>query len=244
MFEDKVILITGTSKGIGRALVEYFLTQKAFVIAVSRKKMDIAESGHFINIVSDIRDVHNIITVLNDKEIIPDVLINNAGVNCYRSLMEVSIEEIHEVFDINLIYTFELSRQIVKKCVEKGRNCNIVNTISFAAAIPSVGSAIYAASKSALESLTKTMAAEWAPYGIRVNGYSPGVIITDMTRPAIERDGDNMKKAIALHGFGSVDDVVNAVAFLASDKSSYITGINLDVSGGKYIVQNSDKAWN
>lgn len=146
------------------------------------------------------------------------------------------------VFTTNVISTIHLSQLIVKRMIEKRIKGVIVNTISFAAKIPSVGSGIYAASKAALESLTKTMAAEWAPYGIRVNGYSPGVITTDMTRPAINANEESMVNAIALRRIGDTDDVVKAVAFLASEDSSYVTGINLDVSG-KLIVQNSERAW-
>lgn len=87
------------------------------------------------------------------------------------------------------------------------------------------------------------MVAEWAPYGIRVNGYSPGVIETKMTESALESHRDTLKNAIALHSIGNASDVIGAVSFLASDESKYITGINLDVSGGKFIVQNSEMAW-
>jgi len=146
-------------------------------------------------------------------------------------------------FSVNVISTLCLSREIVRRMIEREKQGVIVLTISFAANIPSVGSGIYAASKAALESLTRTMAAEWAPYGIRVNGYSPGVIETDMTIPAIQANREAMTDAIALHRIGTTEDVVRAVAFLAGDASSYLTGINLDVSGGKLIVQNAGKAW-
>ena len=133
-------------------------------------------------------------------------------------------------------YTIHTATQQKKRGV-------IVNTLSFAATIPSAGSGIYAASKAAMTSLTRTMAAEWAPKGIRVNGYSPGVIETEMTKPAIQNNGENMLDAIALHHFGKVDEMVKVVGFLASEDSEYITGINLDASGGKYIVQNAGNAW-
>ena len=148
-----------------------------------------------------------------------------------------------QVFDTNVISTFLLSQMIAERMVKERKKGVIINTLSFAANIPSVGSGVYAASKAALASLTRTMAAEWAPKHIRVNGYSPGVIETDMTKPAIEKNKESMINAIALHEIGSTEQMVKIVGFLASDDSEYMTGVNLDASGGKYIVQNAEKAW-
>ena len=119
----------------------------------------------------------------------------------------------------------------------------ILNAGSFAACIPSVGSGIYAATKSAVITLTKSMAGEWAPYNIRVNAYSPGVIETDMTKPVREKAGKKLLEQISLNRFGAPDEVADSVLFLASDSAKYITGINLDISGGKLSIQNSPAAW-
>ena len=102
---------------------------------------------------------------------------------------------------------------------------------------------VYAASKAALVNLTKSMAAEWAPYNIRVNAFSPGLIETDMSKPAIANKSEDLLKQISLNRFGRVDEVAKAIVFLSSDLSSYISGINLDISGGKLIIQNSDSVW-
>lgn len=190
-----------------------------------------------------IGDLERIETWLLDEGAQIDILINNAGIICYESLLEISREQIDQVFSTNVFDTFLLSRLIANMMIRDKRKGIIINTLSFAATIPSVGSGFYGASKAALVSLTKTMAAEWAPYGIRVNGYSPGVIETKMTESALESHRDTLKNAIALHSIGNASDVIGAVSFLASDESKYITGINLDVSGGKFIVQNSEMAW-
>ena len=241
-FSGKMILITGTSRGIGKALAAYFVKEKAEVYAVSRTACDIQEPNfHFLK--ADIQDTEAILRWLDQKEVSLDILINNAGIICYENLLNVSREEIQKVFSVNVISTLCLCREIARRMMGQNRPGVIVNTISFAAKIPSVGSGIYAASKAALESLTKTMAAEWAPYGIRVNGYSPGVIETDMTAPAIQANREAMTDVIALHRIGTTEDVVKAVAFLAGSDSSYLTGINLEVSGGKLIVQNAGRAW-
>lgn len=241
-FKGKRVLITGTSKGIGKALAEYFADEEAYVYAISRSTTcKNSKSIHYF--CSDIADIDRICKWLDEQNVSIDILINNAGVICYENLMDVTAEQVLAVFNTNVISTLFLSQSIAKRMIEMKIKGVIVNTVSFAAKIPSVGSGVYAASKAALESLTRTMAAEWAPYGIRVNGYSPGVIATDMTESAIKKNGDFMVNTIALRRIGSTEDVISAVGFLASDDSSYITGINLDVSGGKFIVQNSDRAW-
>ena len=125
----------------------------------------------------------------------------------------------------------------------KDRGGVILIASSFAAVFPSVGSGAYAATKSAVTSMIKTLAAELAPYGIRVNGYIPGVINTDLTRPVISVNGEAMKQAIAMQDFGQPEDVAWALAFLASGYARYITGTTLEISGGKMGVQNPAKAW-
>ena len=119
----------------------------------------------------------------------------------------------------------------------------LISVSSFAAVFPSVGSGVYAATKSAVKSMVNTLAAELAPYGIRVNGYIPGVIDTDMTHALTVSNGEAMKSAIAMQTFGEPMDVAWALAFLASDYARYITGTTLEISGGKMGVQNPAKAW-
>lgn len=241
-FNLKNVLITGTSKGIGRSLVEYFANQNANVYAISRTKIK-STRENVKSIEVSIGDIDTICNWLDRENAGIDILINNAGIICYEELLNVTAGQISNIFSTNVTSTLLLSQAIVKRMIDEKKQGVIVNTISFAAKIPSVGSGIYAASKAALESLTRTMAAEWAPFGIRVNGYSPGVIKTDMTESAIKSNGEKMLDAIALRKIGMTEDIVKAVAFLASNDSSYITGINLDVSGGKFIVQNSERAW-
>ena len=241
-FEGKNIVITGTSKGIGRELTAYFSKEGATVYAVSRSKKENEEDG-VIPIQTDICNIDLIRTEIQKSGQNIDILINNAGVICYEKLLDVNKEQIEQVFQTNVLSTFLLSRMFAEQMIKKNIKGVIINTLSFGATIPSVGSGIYAASKAALASLTRTMAAEWAPYGIRVNGYSPGVVETDMTLPAINRNGNSMVEAIALHEIATAEQMTKIVAFLASEDSAYMTGVNLDASGGKYIVQNAGAAW-
>jgi len=245
-FKNKTVLITGTSKGIGKALTEYFLKEGAVVVAVSRGKATFSpgiDASKLIILEADIKDRDCLREKLNELKLDVDILINNAGIICYEKLLDISRSQLEEVLDVNVVSTFLLSQMIAQRIIREKRQGVIINTLSFASQIPSVGSGVYAASKAALTSLTKTMAAEWAPYGIRVNGYSPGVIETDMTLPAIEKNKEQMVNNIALHTIGSTEQMTSIVAFLASEDSAYMTGVNLDASGGKFIVQNAEAAW-
>lgn len=241
-FAGKKIVITGTSKGIGLVLSKYFAKQEAVVYAVSRRNTDYF-CKNIIPIRGDINDYTDVVKKIEKETKDIDILINNAGIIYYENILDSKIEEIQQVFSTNVIATIMFTNLIVKMMIKSQTKGVVINTLSFAATIPSAGSGIYAASKAALTSLTKTMAAEFAPYGIRVNGYSPGVIETEMTQDALNKNRNNMIDAIALHRIGKKEDVIGAVAFLASENSAYITGINLDVSGGKFIVQNADKEW-
>jgi len=120
----------------------------------------------------------------------------------------------------------------------------ILNASSFAALIPAYPYGLYSLSKAALISMTKSMAAEFAPWNIRVNAYVPGLIATDMNAETIEKNGDVALAQIALLRAGSVEEVAAPVVFLASSKASYISGAALEISGGKFAVQHPKGTWN
>ncbi len=240
-FFNKTILITGTSKGIGRALVEYFADHGAKILAISHSQNPEWNRENIIDINLDIKEINKLIKKLEKYDV--DILINNAGVMLYKSLLEVDEDDIDYIFDINFKYTLLLSQHIAKKMINKNIKGKIVNTISFASIIPSAGSGIYAASKSALLNVTKTLAAELAPYNIRVNGYSPGVIETSMTENVIKKNKSELVKNISVNSIGKAEQMADIVAFLCSEKSDYINGCNIDASGGKFIVQNLDSVW-
>lgn len=242
-FIDKTIMITGTSRGIGRKLVEFFCAKGANVIAIARHSCGIKHIN-LTEIMVSISEIDKIEQIIDNQNKSIDILINNAGIMCYKSIFEVQREEIEDVFDTNFISTVLLSQMVAKKMIAHKISGIIVNTISFAANIPSVGSGIYAASKAALESITRTMAAEFIPYGIRVNGYSPGVINTSMTELAIKEDKEALLNNIAMNKIGTCEQMVEIVAFLASNYSQYLCGCNIDASGGKFVVQNTSQAWN
>ena len=246
---NKNVLLTGASQGIGKRIAAKLLKNKCNLYLIYRNKkplfknIDAERKIEYIK--SDVRDTNAIAEWLKKYESTGkriDILINNAGILLEGLLKDVSRTDWEVSFDTNLKSVFFLS-QLVFNHMKKFNNGNIINTLSYAATIPSSPAGVYGASKSAMASLTRTMAAEWAPFGIRVNGFSPGVVPTRMTEKAIKRAKKQMLSYISLNRFGTAEEVANVVLFLASDQSSNITGANIDVSGGKLIIQNPHSPW-
>ena len=170
-----------------------------------------------------------------------DIWVSNAGVYPQYSIIDTPENVWDKTVDTNMKSVYLGARIAYEAMKDKGGVMLLAS--SFAAVFPSVGSGVYAATKSAVKSMVNTLAAELAPYGIRVNGYIPGVIDTDMTHALTVSNGEAMKSAIAMQTFGEPMDVAWALAFLASDYARYITGTTLEISGGKMGVQNPAKAW-
>lgn len=248
-FRGKNVVITGASSGIGNSIAEGFLKSGANVVNISKSQQNAKKSANYKNYnykfvqldVTDIESVKDWIEsyTKNGKRI--DIWINNAGVYLQSKLLQVSEEHWDKTFETNLKSLFFISL-FAAEHMKKNRNGVIINASSFAAFMPSIGSGVYAASKAGVASITKSMAAELAPYGIRVNSYCPGVIETDMNK-ALIRKKKNLADAIALGRYGAPDEVAQAVLFLCSDGASYLTGANIEITGGKFIVQNQPDAF-
>lgn len=239
----KTVFITGSNRGIGSGLTDAFIENGCRVILLYRSEppalSTIDGNGHeAILLQGDITDIEAISKWLNEFGEKIDVLVNNAGVNLYKPLIDIDEADWDRIIDTNLKATFFMS-QLFAKHMRKHSGGTIINAHSFAVKLPSATTGIYAASKAGLAMLTRIMAAEWAPHGIRVNAYSPGVVETEMTAPAIAKNPEKMLEAISLNRFGTTQDVANAVLFLSSDASSYITGVDLEITGGKFLLQNS-----
>ncbi len=240
-FEGKTVVITGASRGIGLAIANAFLESGASVINISKSNSEVnLEKPNYIFLQEDISNLPSIEKWINEfynrgKKI--DFWINNAGIYFGSPLINVSEEHWDEIFSVNLKSLFFLSKFVAQHMKENGGGI-ILNASSFAAKIPSINRGIYAASKSAVVSLTRSMAAEWAQYKIRVNSYCPGVILTDMTKDLTEKKNDELISNIALHRYGSPEEVAKVILFLCSDSSEYITGEIIEISGGKFLVQN------
>ncbi len=249
----KVIGITGAGsvQGIGFAIAKKLLQEGAEVFicdlneqALIQVKEELSKFGNVQTYALDVSNEDQVNTmfqkVMNQYGKC-DVFINNAGIYPQAFLKDMSTKDFEKTISVNLKSVFICSKAAFNCMKDVGGV--LIQAASYAALIPSAGSGAYAASKAAVVSLTKTMAAEFAPYGIRVNGFIPGVIATGMTQGVINEKSDELNQAIALHRLGEPEDVAKAVSFLASDESSYMTGTFIEVSGGKLCVQNPHAPW-
>jgi len=171
-----------------------------------------------------------------------DVWVNNAGILIEKKLIDTPENLWHKILDINITSVYYSGLIAVEKFKKRGGGV-LINAASFASLIPSVGNGAYAATKAAIVNMTRTLAGELAPLNIRVVGYIPGVIATTMTHKWIKAKGPVLASNAAMQRIGSSEEVANGILFLASDKASFITGICLEISGGKFCVQNASEAW-
>ena len=242
----KTALITGGSKGIGRATVEEFLHLGARVIFTARQEMDIREleanfQGHEVRgLVSDVSlagDRLELVTYLEKHFGKLDILVHNAGINIRKKALDYTEEEYLKVLGINLIAPFELSR-LLFPLLEKGNRPAIVNVASVAASFDVRTGAPYGMAKAGLLQQTRNLAAEWAPFGIRVNAVSPWFTLTPLTSGLLQ-DKERMEAVVSgtpLKRVAQPEEVAALIAFLAMDKASYITGQNMTIDGGMSIA--------
>ena len=240
--ENKKIIVTGATGGIGSSVVEKFIEAKATVLATGRNVSKLEElKNKFKNLKTlsfDTSKHENIEKFIdnssNELGGNVDILINNAGINQDNLSIRMDIEEWKKVIDINLTSTFLLSKFAIKKML-KNKYGKIVNITSVIGHTGNVGQSNYAASKAAIISMSKSLALEYGKKNIKVNCVSPGFINTDMTKK-IENEYKNvLKSKIPLDRFGEPNDIANTVVFLCSDLSDYITGETIHVNGGMYF---------
>ncbi|MCM8567917.1 SDR family oxidoreductase [Gramella jeungdoensis] len=245
--ENKKALITGGTKGIGRATVLEFLELGAEVLFTSRSKEDVFEfekelrnkglKAHGLTADSSMNEDRSKIKswiAENWKKL--DMLVHNAGINIRKKANDYSEEEFRKVLEINLISPFELSRLLYPYLKESGK-ASIINVAS-SAAIQDVGTGVpYAMSKSGLLQQTRSLASEWASDGIRVNAVSPWFTKTPLTKGYLEQE-EKMKSILSrtpLNRVAEAGEISAIIAFLAMEKSSFITGQNIIADGGMSI---------
>jgi len=241
-FEKKVALITGSARGIGRAIAEKMADEGAEVALCDLKREWLEESltacaskgckaAAYAVDVSMLADVQKTVdAVMNDFGRI-DILVNNAGITRDGFLLRMSEQDWDAVLNVNLKGTF-LFTKTVSRIMLKQRSGSIVNLASIIGLIGNAGQCNYAASKAGVIALTKSTAKELASRNIRANAVAPGFITTKMTESLPEDIRGKMLAAIPLERFGAPADVADAVLFLASDMAAYITGQVINVSGG------------
>ncbi|KTR53105.1 SDR family NAD(P)-dependent oxidoreductase [Curtobacterium oceanosedimentum] len=241
---DRVVVVTGAGRGIGRTLAARFAAEGCRVVAfdLAFDDGDAVDAAPIVDrIVCDVADPGSVRAAVDEvvrRHGTIDVLVNNAGINVTGTVAELGWDEWRRCMDVNLGGTFLVSQAVAPVMQAAGRG-RIVNAASFAAIVPSVGSAAYAASKAAVVSFTRVLASELGPWGITVNAYAPGMVPTAMNGFAEmpQADQDRLLDTLSLRRWETPDDVADLLVFLASDASAYVTGTLLDVSGGKLATQ-------
>lgn len=240
--KNKKALVTGGTKGIGKAIAEEFINLGAEVIVVARNKEDFEtlkkeeNSGHIDFIQANLsieKDIRNIINQLTNKGNTLDILVNNVGTNIRKKTHEYSSEEYDKILNTNLRSTFELSK-LAYPLLKKSQQGNIVNISSVAGEKHIKTGSIYGMTKAAIIQLTKNLAGEWAEDGIRVNTVSPWYINTPLAQTVL-KNKDYYNEVISrtpMKRIGSPEDVSAAVAFLCMPAAAHITGQCISVDGG------------
>ncbi|ASI89224.1 SDR family NAD(P)-dependent oxidoreductase [Vibrio mediterranei] len=219
------IVITGSRKGLGRALAEHYLAQGHTVIGCSRQKSSIEHERyhHFALDVTDEKAVVSMVRAVRKQFQVIDVLVNNAGMAAMNHFLTTPLSSAEKVMATNVFGTFLFSREIAKMMM-KQKSGSIVNYSTVAVPLDLEGEAIYAASKSAVESLTRISAKELAPYGIRVNAVGPTPVQTDLIKAVPKQKIEELIDCQAIKRLGVEADVINVVDFFISPHSDFITG--------------------
>ena len=244
-FEGKVALVTGASRGIGRAIALALSARGATVIVTARsaeaagRTADeiVTGGGNARPLVLDIADDRSVdaamADLLREHATIP-LLVNNAGITRDNLLMRMKKEDWNEVIDTNLSGIYRICRSLVPSMV-KARYGRIVNITSVVSRSGNPGQANYAAAKAGAEGFTRSLARELASRNITVNCVAPGFIDTDMTGTLTEAQREALLAQVPMKRLGRPDDVAAGVTYLLSEHASYVTGITLDINGGMYM---------
>jgi NAD(P)-dependent dehydrogenase (short-subunit alcohol dehydrogenase family) len=243
--EGKVALVTGGGSGLGYAIVEKFVKSGIRTIIVGRdqQKLDAAREafGDLCSCISfdlsNLQGIPDLVENISKEYGNIDILVNNAGINMKKPFTEVSDEDFQRIILTNVTAVFALSREVVKVMLPQKQG-SIVNISSMASqyGIPKV--IAYTASKSAIEGMTRAMAVDLSPEGIRVNCVAPGFIATDMSAKALNNDPERKNKVLSrtpMGKLGTPSDIAEAVYFFSTDASKYVTGTVLPVDGGNSI---------
>ena len=243
---SKIALVTGASRGIGASIALELARNNVFVIgtATSDKGVKAIEENFKINHqkgaglvlnVNDNKSIESIINHIEESYGDINILVNNAGITKDTLLMKMKEEDWDEVINTNLKSVFKLSQSVIRKMM-KNRYGRIINISSVVGHTGNAGQTNYTAAKAGMSGFTKSLAQEIGSRGITVNCVAPGFIDTDMTRNLPEDYKNQLLKKIPLGKLGSPNDIANAVAFLASDNASYITGETLHINGGMLMI--------
>ncbi|MCB0281118.1 MAG: 3-oxoacyl-[acyl-carrier-protein] reductase [Calditrichae bacterium] len=245
MFKDKAIIVTGSSRGIGKEIAIAYAKEGAMVTISSRNDESLKSvadeiksiGGEVLSVAADVSKPEDSKTLIEQtiaKFGKVDILVNNAGITRDNLLLRLSEEDWDNVIDINLKGAFNCLKAVTKQMMKQRQGC-IINMSSVVGVMGNAGQVNYAASKAGIIGITKSAAKELASRGIRVNAIAPGFIETDMTDNLPEKAKEELVSAIPLGKLGTVQDVADLVLFLTSEKAKYITGQVINVDGGMVI---------
>ena len=245
MLNDKIAVVTGASRGIGRTIALELCARGARVVASARSQEALqslveeaaGRGGEVLAVAADVatsQDAERLVAAAVEKFGRLDILVNNAGITRDGLLMRMKDEDWDAVLDTNLKGAF-LCIRAAAKTMTRQRSGRIINISSVVGEMGNPGQANYCASKAGLHGLTKSVARELARRNVTVNAVAPGFIVTDMTEILPEKTREELTGQIPLGRLGSAEDIAHAVAFLASDAAGYITGQVLGVNGGMYM---------
>ena len=241
--DGKIALVTGASRGIGKAIATQLAQQGATVIgtatsengaqAISDYLSEFGGKGFALN-VTEKESVDTTIKAINEAHGGIDILVNNAGITRDNLLMRMKDDEWQDIIDTNLTSIFTLSKAVLRGMMKK-RFGRIVNIGSVVGSAGNAGQANYAAAKAGVIGFSKSMAREVASRGITINVVAPGFIDTDMTKALTDDQKEAIFKDIPANRLGEPDEIAATVAFLVSDGAAYITGETIHVNGGMYM---------
>ena len=246
MSESKIALVTGASRGIGKAIALELAQQGCTVIgtattdngahAISEYLIAAGVTGEGLsaNVSSD-NSVTNLIETIIDKYGTPEILVNNAGITRDNLLMRMKNDEWHEVIETNLGSMYRVTKACLKG-MTRARWGRIINISSVVGSSGNAGQSNYCASKAGVEGFTRSVAKEIGSRGITVNAVAPGFIETDMTRELPAQQTEALLSQIPLARLGQPKEIASVVGFLASQKGAYITGETVHVNGGMYMA--------
>ncbi|MFY2508178.1 3-oxoacyl-ACP reductase FabG [Vibrio pectenicida] len=241
--EGQVALVTGASRGIGRAIAELLAERGATVVGTATSESGAAaisdylgEKGKGLALnVTDIESIEATLKNINDEFGTIDILVNNAGITRDNLLMRMKDDEWNDIIDTNLTPIYRMSKAVLRGMMKK-RSGRIINIGSVVGTMGNAGQANYAAAKAGVIGFTKSMAREVASRGVTINTVAPGFIETDMTKMLNEDQRAATLSNVPSGRLGDPREIASAVVFLASPEAAYITGETLHVNGGMYMV--------
>jgi len=246
MLDGKLVLVTGATRGIGKAIALTLGAAGATVIGtattevgaenVSKMFTDSKISGKGIKLdVADNNQISNLVQIINEEFGSVDILVNNAGITRDNILLRMKEDEWEDIINTNLSSIYKMSKSVLRGMIKK-RSGRIISIASVVGVMGNAGQSNYAAAKAGMIGFTKSLAREVGVRGITVNAIAPGFIETDMTDSLPDDQKEALASQIPMGRLGTTDEVAQAVLFLAADSGSYITGQTLHVNGGMYTV--------